>query len=77
MRLKTSKKKKVSTITNSPKTHISKQKQKRQHSYTLKKHLGRRKYISKQKKAAFLCAQKTSKRKKVHKQTKKTAFLYA
>ena len=29
------------------------------------------------KKAAFLCALKKSKKKKVHKQTKKTAFLYA
>ena len=77
MRLKTSKKRKVFTITNSRKTHISKQKQKRQHSYTLKKHLRGRKYISKQKKTAFLFAQKTSKKKKVHKQTKKTAVLHA
>ena len=43
----------------------------------LKKHLRGREYISKQKTTAFLCAQKTSKKKKVHKQTKKTAFLYA
>ena len=73
MHLKTCKKI-VSTITNRPKTHISKQK--RQHFYTLKKHLRGRKYISKQKKTAFLYAQKTSKKKKVHKQTKKTAFSY-
>ena len=77
MHLKTSKKRKVSTITNSTKTHISKQKQKRQHSYVLKKHLRERKYKSKQKKTVFLCAQETSEKKKVYKQTKKTAFLYA
>ena len=61
MRLKTSKKKKVFTISNSTKTHISKQK-KRQHYCSLKKHLRGGKYISKPKKTAFLCAQKTSKK---------------
>ena len=61
MRLKTSKKKKVFTITNSTKTHIILQK-KRQHSYTLKIHLRGRKYITKQKKVVFLCTQKTSKK---------------
>ena len=46
MRLKTSKKKKVSTITNST---ISKQKQKKATFYAPKKHLRRKKYISKRK----------------------------
>ena len=57
MRLKKSKKKKkVSTITNSTKIHISKQKKNRQHFHVLKKHLRRRKYTNeqKQKKATFL-----------------------
>ena len=45
--------------------------------YNPKTDLRGKKYISKQKKTAFLFAQKTPKKKKVHKQTKKTAFLYA
>ena len=74
MRLKTSKKRKVSTITNSPKTHISKQKQKRQHSYTLKKHLRRKKYISKQKRQHFYALKKRLKGRKYISKQKRQHF---
>ena len=80
MRLKTSKKKKFTTITNSPKTHASKQKQKRQHFYMLTKHLRGRKYLSKQKQKRqhfYMLTKHLRGRKYISKQKQKRQHFYA